>query len=172
MSTTSPAFAIGALLGALGVETNLQAELAAVLEREHELLISMSLEELLQIEVQKEAVLERIRTQAQDVRACMKALACALNVAEAEAISLSRLAMHVKEPDRTRLRKSQQHLIVLTGAVREQNRVNDHLIHRSLTYVTQYLNLLRTLVAGPAGYLSNGAVPDHQESGKLLALKG
>jgi flagellar biosynthesis/type III secretory pathway chaperone len=172
MSITSPAFAVGALLGALGVETTLEEELLAVLEQEHELLVKMSLEDLLKIEAQKETVLERMRTLGQQVNSCAKALAVALNIPETETITLSRLTSHVNEPDRTRVRKVQEQLITLTRKVREQNRVNDRLIHGSLSYVTQYLNLLRSLVGGPAAYLSNGAVSGQQESGRILALKG
>ena len=172
MSITSPAFAVGALLGALGVETTLEEELLAVLEQEHQLLVKMSLNDLLQVEAKKEAVLERIRALGKEVKRCAKALALALGIPETESITLSLLSSHVGEPDRTRVRKVQEQLIALTRKVREQNRVNDRLIHGSLAYVTQYLNLLRSLISGPAAYLSNGAVSGQQESGRILALKG
>lgn len=169
---TSPAFAVGALLGALGVETSLQEELGALLEREHALLMAVSLDDLLRLEAEKETLLERSRSQAQEVQACMKALATASGVPESEATSLSKLTNYINEPDRTRLRQAQKHLLSLTETVRAQNRANDRLIHGSLTYVSQYLNLLRSLVTGPTGYCSNGALPEQPESGRLLTLKG
>jgi flagellar biosynthesis/type III secretory pathway chaperone len=172
MSTTSPAFAVGALLEALSVETSLEGELALVLDREHTLLVAMSLEDLLRLEAQKEALLERVRTQAQTVKDCMKDVATVLHASETDAKSLTRLVEHLTEPDRTRLRSAQEQLLALTKRVREQNRVNDRLIHGSLSYVSQYLNLLRSMLTGPSGYSANGVLPGHQESGRILTLKG
>jgi flagellar biosynthesis/type III secretory pathway chaperone len=169
---TSPAFAVGALLGALGVETGLQEELGALLQREHGLLMAMSLDDLLRLEAEKETVLERTRSQTQEVKACMRALAAASSIPETEATSLSKLANYLTEPDRTRFRQAQKRLLSITEAVREQNRANDRLIHGSLTYVSQYLNLLRSLVGAPTAYRSNGALPEHPESGRILTLKG
>ena len=169
---TSPAFAVGALLGALGVETSLQEELGAVLEREHGLLMAMSLDDLLRIEAEKETVLERSRSQTQEVKACMNAVAAAFGAPDSEATSLSKLANYVSEPDRTRLLQAQKRLLSLIDTVRDRNRANDRLIHGSLTYVSQYLNLLRSLVAAPTAYRSNGALPEQPESGRLLTLKG
>ena len=168
----SPSIAVKALEGALDVETDLQSELAAVLSREYQLLTDMSLEELTRLEAQKVAVLERIGGQVESLKSCVKALAEALNLPESETLSLSEVTAHLNERERTRLRKAQEDLISLTGTVREQNRINDRLIHGSLSYVTQYLTLLRALIAGPSGYLPTGVVPEHQESGRILALKG
>jgi len=172
MSTSSPAFAVGALLGALSVETSLQRELAAILEREHQLLTAPSHEELMKLEVQKEAVLERVRIQAQEVKTCMQALVQALSLPDTEAMSLTRLAGHLNEPDRTRLRGVQEALIALISSVKEQNRANDRLIHGALTYVTQFLNFMRSMVAGVPQYLPDGTIQELQQSGRLLALKG
>ena len=170
--STSPAVAVKALEGALDVETDLHSELAAVLTREFQLLTDMSLEELARLEAEKVTVLERIGLQAQSLKTCVKALAEALNLPESETLSLSGITAHLNERERTRLRKAQEELISLTGTVREQNRINDRLIHGSLSYVTQYLTLLRALIAGPSGYLPTGVVPELQESGRILALKG
>ena len=170
--TTSAALAVRSLYAALGVETDLQIELGAVLNREHHLLTAMSLEELARLETEKEALLDRIRRQAQELKSCMNGLAQAMNLPEMEILTLSGLINHLDEPDRTRLRNMQEHLISLAGTVRDQNRINDRLIHGSLSYVSQYLSLLRALVAGSGGYLPNGAPPEHQENGRILALKG
>ena len=170
--STSSATAAGALLGTLGIATDLQSELAAVLNREHQILTAMSVEDLMKLDAQKEAVLERVRVQAQEVKTSMRALAQAMRLPETEASSLSRLASHLREPDRTRLRQAQEALIALTGAVREQNRVNDRLIHGCLAYVTQFMNLLRSMFAGAPGYLPTGAIQESSASGRLLALKG
>ena len=170
--STSPASAVKALEEALDVETDLQTELATILTREHLLLTNMSLEELSRLEAQKVAVLERIGGQAESLKGSVKGLAEALSLPESESLSLSGITAHLNERDRTRLRKAQDALISLTGTVLDQNRINDRLIHGSLSYVTQYLTLLRALIAGPAGYLPTGVVPEHQESGRILALKG
>jgi flagellar biosynthesis/type III secretory pathway chaperone len=170
--STSPAFAVKAMEGALDIESDLQSELAAVLTSEHQLLTNMSLEELPRLQVQKEAVLERLGKQTENLKACIKGLAQAFNVSEPESQSLSGVIGVLNERDRTRLQKAQQDLISLTGKVRDQNRLNDRLIHGSMSYVSQYLTLLRGLVAQPAGYLSNGVVPEHQQSGRILALRG
>ena len=135
--STSPASAVNALEEALGVETDLQTELAAILTREHFLLTTMSLEELSRLEAQKEAVLERVGGQAESLKNCVKALAEALSLPESETPSLSGITAHLHERERTRLRKAQEDLIALTGTVRDQNRINDRLIHGSLSYVTQ-----------------------------------
>ena len=172
MSTSAQPLAVDTLLGALGVATGLQSELAALLNHEHQILTAMSVEDLLKLDAQKEAVLERVRVQAQEVKTCMRALAQAALLPETEASSLSGLASHLKEPDRTRLRKAQETLISLTRAVREQNLVNDRLIHGCLAYVTQFMNLLRSMLAGVPGYLPNGEVQESSASGRLLALKG
>jgi flagellar biosynthesis/type III secretory pathway chaperone len=170
--TTSAASAVRALYVSLGVETDLQVELGVALNREHHLLTAMSLEELARLETEKEALLDRIRRQAQGLKDCMNELAEAMNLPKMEILTLSGLINHLDEPDRTQLRNIQEHLIALAGAVRAQNRINDRLIHGSLSYVSQYLTLLRALVAGSGGYLSNGAPPEHQENGRILALKG
>jgi len=172
MSTSAQPLAVDTLLGALGVATGLQSELAALLNHEHQILTAMSVEDLMKLDAQKEAVLERVRVQAQEVKTSMRALAQAARLPETEASSLSRLASHLREPDRTRLGQAQEALIALTGAVREQNRVNDRLIHGCLAYVTQFMNLLRSMLAGVPGYLPNGAVQESSASGRLLALKG
>ena len=172
MSISSEPSAVGRLLGAIGVVTGLQSELAALLNQEHQILTAMSVEDLLKLDVQKEAVLERVRVQAQEVKLCMQALAQTMRLPETEASSLSRLTSHLKEPDRTRLRQAQEALIALTGRVREQNRVNDRLIHSCLAYVTQFMNLLRSMLAGAPGYLPNGTIQESAASGRLLALKG
>ena len=172
MSTSAQPLAVDTLLGALGVATGLQSELAALLNHEHQILTAMSVEELLKLDARKEAVLERVRVQAQEVKTCMRALAQAMRLPETEASSLSGLASHLKEPDRTRLRQAQKTFIALTGTVREQNRVNDRLIHGCLVYVTQFMNLLRSMLAGAPGYLPNGAIQESSASGRLLALKG
>ena len=169
---TSPAFAVKALEEALDIECDLQSELAAVLTSEQLLLTDMSLEELPRLQAQKEAVLERLGQQTENLKACIKGLAQAFKLPESESQSLSGITGFLNEQDRTRLRKAQQDLISLTGKVRDQNRINDRLIHGSMSYVSQYLTLLRGLVAQPAGYLSNGIVPEHQKSGRILALKG
>ena len=170
--STSSATAVGTLLGTLGSATDLQSELAAVLNREHQILTAISVEDLMKLDAQKEEVLERIRVQAEEVTTCMKALAQGLSLPDTEAMSLSRLASHLKEPDRTGLRKAQKALISLTGSVRERNRVNDRLIHVSLSYVTQFMNLLRSVLAGTPRYLPDGSIQEPQESGRLVALKG
>ena len=170
--STSPALAVRALYISLDVETDLQIALGAVLNREQQLLTAMSLEELARLETEKEALLERVHGQAQELKGCMKGLAEAMDLPEAESVTLSGLIHHLNEPDRTRLRNTQEYLISLAGTVRDQNRINDRLIHGSLAYVSQYLSLLRGLVAGPAGYLSNGARPEHRDNGRILALKG
>ena len=170
--STSPAFALKALEGSLDIETELQSELAALLTSEQQLLTNMSLEELPRLQVQKEVVLERLRQQAENLKACIKGLAQAFKVPESESQSLSVITGFLNDRDRTRLRKAQQDLIALTGKVRDQNRINDRLIHGSMSYVSQYLTLLRGLVAQPAGYLANGIVPEHQQSGRILALRG
>ena len=172
MSTSSEPSAVGRLLGALGAVTGLQSDLAALLNQEHQILTAMSVEDLLKLDVQKEAVLERVRVQAQAVKICMQALAQAMRLPEIEASSLSRLASHLKEPDRTRLRQAQEALIAQTSRVREQNRVNDRLIHSCLAYVTQFMNLLHSMLAGVPGYLPNGTIQESPASGHLLALKG
>jgi flagellar biosynthesis/type III secretory pathway chaperone len=172
MSTSSEPLAVGRLLRALGAVTRLQSELAAQLNHEHRILTAMSAEDLQKLDIQKEAVLECIRVQAHEVKTCMQALAQAIGLPETEASSLSRLANHLNEPDRTGLRQAQKALIALTGAVREQNRVNDRLIHGCLAYVTQFMNLLRSMLAGAPGYLPNGAIQESQASGRLLTLKG
>ena len=170
--STPLASAVKALEGALSVEIDLHSELAAVLTSEYQLLTDMSLEELTRLEAEKVAVLERIGTQAESLKSCLRALAEGLNLPESETLSLSGITAHLNERERSRLQKAQEELISLTGAVREQNRINDRLIHGSLSYVTQYLTLLRALIAGPSGYLPTGVVPEHQESGRILALKG
>jgi flagellar biosynthesis/type III secretory pathway chaperone len=170
--STSSAFAVKALEEALGIESDLQRELAGVLTSEQQLLTKMSLEEMPRLQVQKDAVLERLGEQTENLKACIKGLAQAFNLPESESQSLSGITGFLNEQDRTRLRKAQQDLISLTGTVRDQNRINDRLIHGSMSYVSQYLTLLRGLVAHPAGYLSNGIVPEHQDSGRILVLKG
>jgi flagellar biosynthesis/type III secretory pathway chaperone len=170
--STTPAFAVKALEGALDTESELQSELAAVLSTEQHLLTNRSLEGLPRLQVQKEAVLERLAEQTKNLKACIKGLAHAFNLSEPESQSFSGVTGFLNERDRTRLRKAQQDLISLTGKVRDQNRINDRLIHGSMSYVTQYLTLLRGFVAQPAGYLSNGVVPEHQQSGRILALRG
>jgi len=172
MSTSAQTLAVGTLLGALGGISRLQNELASLLNHEHRILTAMSVEDLLKLDAQKEAVLQRAHVQAQVVKICMQALAQAMRLPETEASSLSRLTSHLKEPDRTRLRQAQEALIALTGKVREQNRVNDRLIHGSLAYVTQFMNLLRSMLAGAPGYLPNGTIQESPASGRLLALKG
>jgi flagellar biosynthesis/type III secretory pathway chaperone len=168
----SPALALKALEGALDIESDLQNELAAVLNSEQQLLTTMSLEELPRLHVQKEAVLERLGEQAKNLKACIKGLAQALKLPESESQSFSAITSCLNDRDRTRLRKAQQDLISLTGKVRDQNRINDRLIHGSMSYVSQYLTLLRGLVAQPAGYLSSGTVTERQQSGRILALRG
>lgn len=170
--STSPAFSLTALEGALEIESSLQAELAAVLTSEQQVLTNMSLEELPRLQVQKEAVLARLGEQSKNLKACIKALAQVFKLPESESHSLSGITNFLNERDRTRLRKAQQDLISLTGKVRDQNRINDRLIHGSMSYVSQYLTLLRGLVAQPAGYLSNGIVSERQASGRILALRG
>ncbi len=170
--STSSAFAVKALEDALDIESELQSELAAVLTDEQQLLTKMSLEELPRLQVQKEAVLERLGKQTQNLKACIKGLAQAFKLPESESQSLSHIAGFLNEQDRIRLRKAQQELNSLTGKVRDQNLINDRLIHGSMSYVSQYLTLLRGFVAQPAGYLSNGIVPEHQKSGRILALRG
>jgi flagellar biosynthesis/type III secretory pathway chaperone len=172
MSNSLEPSVVGRLLGALGVVTGLQSELAALLNHEHQILTAMSVEDLMKLDVQKETVLERVHVQAQEVKICMQTLAQAMGLPETEASSLSRLASHLREPDRTRLRQAQEALIALTEAVREQNRVNDRLIHSCLAYVTQFMNLLRSMFAGAPGYLPNGNIQESPASGRLLALKG
>ena len=78
--STSSATAVGTLLGTLGSATDLQSELAAVLNREHQILTAVSVEDLMKLDALKEAVLERIRVQAQEVKTCMKALAQGLSL--------------------------------------------------------------------------------------------
>jgi flagellar biosynthesis/type III secretory pathway chaperone len=170
--STSPAFALKALEAAIHSESDLQSELAEVLTGEQLLLTNMSLEELPRLQVQKEAVLERLKEQTENLKACIKGLALAFKLPESESQSLSGITGCLNERDRNRVRKAQQDLISLTGRVRDQNRINDRLIHGSMSYVSQYLTLLRGLVAKPAGYLSNGIVPEQQESGRILALRG
>jgi len=170
--STSPATAVKALEGALDIESDLQRELAAVLTSEQQLLVNMSMEELPQLQVQKEAVLKRVGLQAENLKACIRGLAQALKLSESENHSLSVVTGLLNERDRTRLQKAQQDLISLTGKVRDQNRINDRLIHGSLSYVSQSLTLLRGLVAQPAGYLSNGVIPEYQKNGRILALRG
>jgi flagellar biosynthesis/type III secretory pathway chaperone len=170
--STSPAFAVQALEGALDIESNLQSELAAIITSEQQSLTNMSVEELSRLSMQKEAVLERLEKQAAILKGCIKSLAETLQLPESESRSLSGITGFLNERDRTRVRKAHQDLLSLTGKVRDQNRINDRLIHRSLSYVSQYLTLLRGLVAQPAGYLSSGIGRELQERGRILALRG
>jgi flagellar biosynthesis/type III secretory pathway chaperone len=164
--------AVEALWRTLSEEIRLHKKLAGILVREHRFLIAMSMEGLLSIETEKEAALESIRSNAQKLQNSIKDLAASFMIPERENITLTRLAAFLGEPDRMRIGIVQEQLVGLAGQVREQNRVNDRLLHGFLAYVSQYLNLLRMLIAGPAGYLSNGAVPEQQQSGRILALKG
>ena len=53
--STSSATAVGTLLGTLGSATDLQSELAAVLNREHQILTAVSVEDLMKLDALKEA---------------------------------------------------------------------------------------------------------------------
>src|SRR5439155_22593786 len=106
MSTSSEPLAVGTLLAALGVISGLQSELAALLNHEHRILTSLSVEELLKLDAQKQAVLEGIRVQAQEVTTCISALAQAMRLPETDVSSLSRVASHLSVPERTRLRQA------------------------------------------------------------------
>ncbi len=170
--STSPELAMEALEEALDIQSDLQTELGSVLTGEQQLLTNMSLKDLPLLQVQKEAVLERLGKQAKNLKACIRGLAQAFKLPESDNPSLSAVIGFLNERDRSRLRKAQRDLISLTGKVRDQNRINDRLIHGSMSYVTQYLSLLRGLVAQPTGYLSNGIVPEHQKSGRILTLRG
>ena len=172
MTIPSGSIAVESLWGALVEEIHLQKELAAILDREHRFLTAMSLEGLLPIEADKASALERIRSNAQKIQNCMTNLAAIGTLTEGENITLSRLVALLEEPERIRLWTTQEQLIAWAGQVREQNRVNERLLHGSLAYLSHYLNLLRMLAGGPTGYLANGAVPEQQQSGRILALKG
>ena len=168
----SPAIAVQALEGALEVETDLQCELAVLLTREQQLLTQTSLDGLPALQEQKEAVLARLGKQGENLKACIKSLAQACKLPESHRLTLSGISALLNDRDRARLRKAHQALVSISGKVRDQNRINDRLIHGSMSYVTQYLTLLRGLVAQPAGYLANGIMPEQQQRGRILALRG
>lgn len=163
---------IEALLKALAAETVLHRELVAVLERERDLLAARSLDRLLHVMQEKEAVIERIRTQAREAKRLVKDLAAVLGLKEDGMVILSRLAGLLKEPDRTRLLRAQAEFVAVSGTALELNQVNDRLIHRSLAYVSQYQNLLQALVAGSSAYLPTGAISERPQSGRIVTLKG
>jgi flagellar biosynthesis/type III secretory pathway chaperone len=172
MPITSSAVAVDLLLEALERNITRQEDLAVILDRERERLIAVSFEGLMQVEVEKETALEQIRIQARAVQSCMKELGQALGASDSDATTLSGLVRHLGPLDRSRVRKTQERLLELTRTVREQNRINDRLIHGSLSYVSQYMNFLRVLTAGPPRYAANGGMSAQQESGRLVALKG
>jgi flagellar biosynthesis/type III secretory pathway chaperone len=163
---------IEALLKALTAETVLHQDLVAVLERERDLLGARSLDRLLQVTQEKEAVIERIRSQAGEAKRLVKELAAAQGLKDGGMLTLSRLAGLLKEPDRTRLLRAQAEFVAVSGTALELNQVNDRLIHRSLVYVSQYHNLLQALVAGSSAYLPTGAVSERPQSGRIVTLKG
>ncbi len=163
---------IEALLKALTAETVLHRELVAVLERERDLLAARSLDRLLYVTQEKEAVIERIRTQAREAKRLVKELAAAQGLKDGGMITLSRLARLLKEPDRTRLLRAQAEFVAVSGTALELNQINDRLIHRSLAYVSQYQNLLQALVAGSSAYLPTGAISELPQKGRIVTVKG
>jgi flagellar biosynthesis/type III secretory pathway chaperone len=171
MTIPSGSAAVEALLGILLEEIGLHQALAADLEREHRFLIAMSVEEFLPIEAGKESTLERIRSNAQKLQNCMKSLTSDL-MGESENITLSRVISFLEEPDRSRIRRAQEQLVALAERVRDQNRANERLLHGSLAYLNQYVHLLRMVVGDAAGYRADGTLPEQQQSGRILALKG
>lgn len=172
MTTPSTAGLVTALLDALGREMDLCRELTAILEQERMCLVAVSQTGLLRVVQEKESVLEKVRTQAREVERAMKTLAASLGLSGRDTITLPRLAGFLAEPARTRLLNAQERITALAGTVRESNRVNDRLVHRSLAYIAQTLGMMRTFTGGSVSYSPTGAAGDSTTSGRLVTLKG
>lgn len=157
---------IARLAGVLQLEERIYRELAAVLRRERELILSLDAAGLHTLTAEKEALAAEGRVAEQSRIAVTEPLAAELGIRE-RPVTLRAICERLGDRD-DRLREAQTRLVAAVGAVRELVEANRVLGGRRLSSVQATLKLLGRLVPVAAAKPGTPSGPTLPTSGRVL----
>lgn len=162
---------IDSLLSVLTKEIVVYDDLQKIIHEERETLKKPSLELISDGNSKKETCILKARM-LEEVRAnIIRKLARHLGQEEGD-ITISLLAAHASELQKTALRAKQTNLLSLIRAIKETNQINSHLLDYSLSYVRNSINFLNQIMCTGADYVNTGKLKTGSRNGIMFCRKG
>ena len=162
---------IDSLLSVLTKEIVVYDELQKIVHEERETLKNPSLELISESNSKQETCILKARM-LEEVRAnIVRKLAKHLGSQERD-ITISLLAAHASERQKTALKAKQEILISLIGVIKETNQRNRNLLDYSLSYVRNSINFLNQVMCTGADYVNTGKLKAGNRNGIMFCKEG
>ena len=154
----------------LGRELDTYRSLLSLLQKEREIVIDFSTEDLIQTNKEKESLVLKIRILEESRVALLEKLAARMGVS-AEALTLSVLEERAKEPFATQLKTHRSNLLAILQSIREVNEGNRLFLQHSADFIKGSLALIRHLTASSPKYMATGILDGDRSDGRFVSEK-
>jgi flagellar biosynthesis/type III secretory pathway chaperone len=151
-------------------EMDLYRELLSILKKEKDVIIELSVDEIMKCIKEKETLGLKLRMLEESRITIIKSLSDRLNIQE-EDIKLSRLSEIVDEPYSSQFKRYSSDIRALIKDINEINRYNKEFIEHSLTSIRGSLALLNQLISPNLTYLQTGELECGEYNGKVFSAK-
>jgi len=162
---------LDALYSILGQEMALFEGLMGLLQKEKEIIVRNSLDDLHTSNNQKETILLKIRVLEETRIKIVEKISILLGK-EGKELTLSGLSDVLEEPYKSRFIAFRTKMVAMVDSLREINKVNQFLVERSLQSINSFFSLLNLLGVSPQVYLPSGKMRTKEGQGGILSRKG
>ena len=154
----------------LNREFELCQALLGLLQRERQVVVDCAVEELIQINKEKENLVLKVRILEQSREAILEKLAHRLNL-PSEGLTLSVLEERLQEPFAGELRVLRSNLSSILQSIRDVNEGNRVFLQHSVDFVKGSLALIRYLTVSSPMYMASGSVSGSALDGRFVSEK-
>ena len=154
----------------LNREFDLCRGLLGLLQRERQVVVDCAVEELIQINKEKENLVLKVRILEQSREAILEKLAHRLDLPP-EGLTLSALEQRLQEPFAAQLRVFRSNLSSILQSLREVNEENRVFLQHSVDFVKGSLALIRYLTVSSPIYMASGSVGGNALDGRFVSEK-
>ncbi len=151
-------------------EMDLYRELLLILQKEKEVMIDVSVDEIMKCIKEKETLALKLRMLEDSRIAVVKRLSDRLDIPE-EDIKLSRLSEIVDEPYSSQFKRYSFDIRSLKRSIDEINQYNKEFIECSLASIRGSLSVLNLLNSPSPTYLQTGEVQGDEQNGKVFSTR-
>ncbi len=144
--------------------------LLSLLQKERQIVVDFSTEDLIQTNKEKENLVLKIRILEESRVVLLEKLADNMGVPP-EALTLSALEQRVKEPFVTQLSTHRSNLSAILQSIREVNEGNRVFLQHSVDFVKGSLALIRHLTASNPKYMATGILDGDRLDGRFVSEK-
>ncbi len=145
------------LIESVEFEVTLYRTMLDIVRREHEILVASKMDDLIENNQAKDALVSKIRSNDRIREKRVKEISVLLQI-KSEPVRLLEIASHLNQVQGDRLRSIHTTLDLLVKRIREHNEKNEALIQSALRTIQGALENLKTSLEGQKTYQSEGNV--------------